>query len=279
MSDPFSIAAGAIGIATAFSACIDCFNYIQLGRHFGRDYETCVLLLGAEKMRLARWGEAIHVDQDPKLNGLDGISEETQMAKRTLLQILMLFADTDNISKKHKPSAKAGDDLSALTTNELNLAVAAWRNKMKEMSVKRQGTSSFLKRTSWAIHHKPELEELTANIRKLIDNLEMFFPAPKPQLEPTGNEKVRSSSDQSLQSLGNVSCDVERTIRSGSMEAILGHHYSNISVDGKAQVGDTFSEDWQGAHGRFHSYHGVLVGSSGKALIGNKYGGKGFWDD
>lgn len=63
------------------------------------------------------------------------------------------------------------------------------------------------------------------------------------------------------------------------MEAIPGHHYSNIAVDGKAQIGDTFSDDLQGGQGMSHRYHGVLVESSGKALMGNKYGAKSFWDD
>ncbi|KAI0437758.1 small s protein [Xylaria telfairii] len=279
MSDPFSIAAGAISIAATFTACIDCFNYVQLGRHFGRDYQTCVLLLDGEKMRLARWGEAVHVDRDPMLSKPDAVLEETQMAKRTLLQILMLFADTEKISKKHKLNANAGADLPTLTTHELDLAIAQWSNKMKEMSVKRQQTSSFLRRTSWAIYHKSELEELITDISKLIDTLERLFPAPKTQLEPTRDEIARNSSGQSLQLLGNDSCNADSTIQTGSMGAILGHHYSNIAVDGKAQVGDTFSDDWRGAHGMSHRYHGVLVGSSGKALVGNKYGGKSFWDD
>jgi Prion-inhibition and propagation len=36
MVEPFGITAGAIGIATAFTACINCFEYIQFGGHFGR---------------------------------------------------------------------------------------------------------------------------------------------------------------------------------------------------------------------------------------------------
>jgi hypothetical protein len=38
MAKPFGIIAGAVGIAAAFTACVDCFNYIQLGRRFGRYY-------------------------------------------------------------------------------------------------------------------------------------------------------------------------------------------------------------------------------------------------
>jgi hypothetical protein len=45
MAEPFGIAAGAVGIAAAFTACVDCFGYVQLGRHFGRDFQTDVLAL------------------------------------------------------------------------------------------------------------------------------------------------------------------------------------------------------------------------------------------
>lgn len=279
MSDPFSIATGAISIATAFTACIDCFNYVQLGRHFGRDSQTCTLLLEGEKARLTRWGEAVHIKQDPMLSKLGTIFEETQMARRILLQILVLFADTEKISKKHKLSTRSGADLLNLTTNELDLAAVAWSNKMKETPVKRQQTSSFLRRTSWAIYHKSEFEDLITNISKLINNLEMLFPAPKPQLEPRRDEMGRNIIRQPLHSIESTSYDVNNRIRTGSTEVNLGHQYSNIAVEGKAQVGDTFNDNWQGIHGGSHNYDGVLVGSSGKAVIGNKYGGKSFWDN
>lgn len=34
MAEPFGIVSGTVGIASAFTACVDCFEYIQLGRHF-----------------------------------------------------------------------------------------------------------------------------------------------------------------------------------------------------------------------------------------------------
>jgi hypothetical protein len=56
MSYPFGITAGAIGIAAAFTACVDCFGYVQLGRHFGRDFQTDLLALNCARLRLTRWG-------------------------------------------------------------------------------------------------------------------------------------------------------------------------------------------------------------------------------
>ncbi len=51
-------------------------------------------------------------------------------------------------------------------------------------------------------------------------------------------------------------------------------------VKGKAQAEDAVSSDWHGeAVGASHVYDGVVVDNDGKALIGNKYGGKDFWDN
>ncbi|KAI0858171.1 small s protein [Xylaria cubensis] len=272
MSDPFSITAGAVGIATAFSACIECFNYVQLGRHFGRDFQTCTLLLACAKMRLARWGEAVQIDKDPMLNRPDATFEETQMAKKALLQILMLFADTEKISKKHKSSAKPGVDLSVITTNGLDSAIAALSNRMKEISIKRQKTSSFFKLTSWAIYQRVELQELITGITLLIENLEKLFPAPKSQPK-TAQETAQNPSRLCLESSGDACC------KTSAIATLPGHYYANLAVDGKAQIGDIFSDNWGGMQGVSHRYNGVQVCRNGKAHIGNKFGGKSFWDN
>jgi hypothetical protein len=61
MAEPFGIVAGAVGIAATFKACVDCFEYIQLGRHFGRDYQTDLLSLNCARLRLTRWGQAVNI--------------------------------------------------------------------------------------------------------------------------------------------------------------------------------------------------------------------------
>ena len=53
-----------------------------------------------------------------------------------------------------------------------------------------------------------------------------------------------------------------------------------VVVRGKAQTENAVSSDWKGeAVGARHTYNGVEVDRDGKALIGNKYGGKDFRDD
>ena len=84
MAEPFGIAAGAIGIATAFTACIDCFEYIQIGRHFGRDFQTDLLSLSCARLRLTRWGESVNIYSDPELGKPDATAPEIKFVKDTL---------------------------------------------------------------------------------------------------------------------------------------------------------------------------------------------------
>ena len=71
MAEPFGIVAGAIVIASAFTACVDCFECIQFGRHFGRDFQTDLLAMNCAKLRLTRWGESVNIYDDPKLGKPD----------------------------------------------------------------------------------------------------------------------------------------------------------------------------------------------------------------
>ena len=51
MAEPFGIATWAVGIAAAFTACVDCFGYVQLGHHFERDFQTDLLALNCARLR------------------------------------------------------------------------------------------------------------------------------------------------------------------------------------------------------------------------------------
>lgn len=132
MAEPFGIVAGAIGIASAFTACVDCFEYVQFGRHFGRDFT-----LGFARLRLTRWGESVNIYDDPKLGKQDATTTEIQLAKDALLQILVLFANTESISKKYKLTAKDSADLLIYSTGDMDLKMLVLDNKMKGLATQR----------------------------------------------------------------------------------------------------------------------------------------------
>ena len=168
MAEPFGLVAGAISVSAAFTACVDCFGYIQFGRHFGRDFQTDQLSLSCAKLRLTRWGQAVDIYNDPKLGKPDATSTEIQAAKDTLLHILALFADSEDISNKYRLGAKAGEDLALLSATDMDPAVVALENKMKQLAVKRQKGTRVLKLTSWALYHRSEFKHLVRSIRSEI---------------------------------------------------------------------------------------------------------------
>ena len=49
---------GVVGLVGTFTACVDCFDYVRIGRRLGRDYETSVIKLDLIRLRFTRWGEA-----------------------------------------------------------------------------------------------------------------------------------------------------------------------------------------------------------------------------
>jgi hypothetical protein len=279
MAEPFGIVAGVIGIASAFAACVDCFEYVQFGRHFGRDFQTSQLALDCARLRLARWGESVNIYGDPKLGRQDATLTEIQLAKDVLLQILVLFADTEGTSKKYKLTAKAGEDLSAYSTGDMDPKMVVLDNKMKSLAVQRQKNGRFLKLASWALYHRSTLKDLLEQIVSLLDELERLFPAPQSQTTLVQQEAAEIGDRQSLELIADAATGVDSLLQITVKEVIAGHQYSNIQIKGQVHTGDAYSSDWSGgAIVASHKYDGINVEEGGKALVGNKYGGKDFWD-
>jgi len=107
-----------------------------------------VLALNCARLRLTRWGQAINIYDDSKLGRQDAAPAEIQAAKDTLHHILRLVADTEKISKKYKLNANARDDLSTLSTDDMNPMVMVLSNNMKELATRQQKGSTVLKTAS-----------------------------------------------------------------------------------------------------------------------------------
>jgi uncharacterized small protein (DUF1192 family) len=280
MAEPFGIVSGAIGIASAFTACVDCFEYVQFGRHFGRDFQTSKLALDCARLRLTRWGESVNIYDDPKLGRQDATTTEIQLAKDALLQILVLFVDTESISKKYKLTAKAGEDLSVYSAGDLDPELVVLDNKMKGLAIQRQKKGRFLKLASWALYHRSTLKDLLEQVVSLIDDIERLFPAPQAQSTLVQQEAAEIGDKQSLELVEDAATGVDSLLQKTVKEVIAGHQYSNITFGGKGLAGDAYSSDWKGgAIGASHKYDSIKVEEGGKGLLGNKYGGKDFFDN
>ena len=90
MAEPFGIIISALGVAGLFNSCVDCFEYIQLGRHFGT---------GRCETRLSRWGEAVKINDDPRFHSSTPIDKSVQLAQSIIEEIVLLFESAQKTSR------------------------------------------------------------------------------------------------------------------------------------------------------------------------------------
>src|ERR1700722_18996133 len=93
--EPVSFTVGIVGLAGLFSTCVDCFEYVQLGREFAKDYQTSELKLDILKTRMIRWGASVGVN-DPATATAETrfqVSTPTKEDLRLLANILGSIGD------------------------------------------------------------------------------------------------------------------------------------------------------------------------------------------
>ncbi|KAF1934814.1 small s protein [Clathrospora elynae] len=249
MAEPFGIAAGAVGIAAAFTAC------------------TELISLDCVRLRLTRWGQAVNIHEDPRMGRPDATSSEVQSVQNALYQILVLFADTEKISRTYKLESNTGTDFSVLTPNNLDPMVFALQNKMQKLAIRRQKGASILKTGSWALYRRSELKNLVSGITSLVDNIEKLFPASEAQLTLVKQETLAVQDRRALELLESAADCVDSLLLAATKEALTGHQYLDVVIKGKGQIGDAISTDWKGeAKGACHKFDRVVVDEN-------------FWDD
>jgi hypothetical protein len=176
MAEIFGVVAGALSVAALFNNVVDCFEYVQLGRNFATDYQTCQLRLDIARLRLSRWGAAVDINNDARFADVDPADGQVRTAKHTLEQILSLFGRAYNESSVFKLSARP-DDLALFDpASNTNQTVVALRNSMHELARKRQKQTSLSKKISWALYKQKYLTRLIDDIQELLDGLESIFP-------------------------------------------------------------------------------------------------------
>jgi hypothetical protein len=87
---------------------MECFDYIQLSRSFGKDYGKCLL-----RLRFSRWGETTGVASASLVNDRLAVPEEDfRLAESLLQQIQDSFEDTEKISRRYQKHAALNNSTS-----------------------------------------------------------------------------------------------------------------------------------------------------------------------
>jgi len=194
--DPVGVVLGLPGL---FTACVDCFNYVQFGRSFGIDYSNCLLALDVEKLRFSRWGAAVGISEErvPSLLELD--EKEKHIVENLLESILEIFTKAENASARFekadrlKRGGEAGDTALAVCSPDadLGLRYQTLHSTWKSLVQKRHKKSNVLQKAKWALYQKWQFEAMVAELRSFVNALEdLFPPGPKQELLAKREEEL-----------------------------------------------------------------------------------------
>src|SRR5258708_991379 len=106
--DIFGVVTGTLSVAALFNTCVECFEYIQLGRHFGEHYERCQLRLDVARIRLGRWGEAVQINENPRFETSLPGDQPIWLVREVLDDLGLLFHNALRSSKRYQLDTEQG---------------------------------------------------------------------------------------------------------------------------------------------------------------------------
>jgi len=213
--EPFGTAAGVLSIAGLFNNCVQCFEYIQLGRHFGQDYERCQLKLDAAKARLSRWGQAININHDPRFATDVPQDQNAVLIQSILEQVDLHFLSINKASKRYALSAKP-EELEVCRVEDMDSTSRKLHNHLSAMVRKRQKETSVVKKAAWALYDAKKFDNIVQQITGFVDDLEkLLLQQPKEEqvCRKLAELEIEEIEDEpSLKVLANVTEDTDKIL-------------------------------------------------------------------
>lgn len=182
MAEAGGLVVGVIALAGLFNNAVDCFEFIQLGQNFGKNFQTSQLKLDNARLRLSRWGNSLglsnNVADTPALQAYFGSTQNIGQAEALLGQILDLFAEAEDVSRKYKNRAAAEDSRLATYDPQTDFVppMAALHNKMRQLSAERQNRTGLRHKARWALYEEKHFRRLIGDLTDLTSSLVELFP-------------------------------------------------------------------------------------------------------
>ena len=203
--EPIGFVTGVVALAGLFSTCIECWDYVDTARSYGRDYEILATKLEIEKTRFLIWGDAIGVLEttEGEHDGSLDSPQVAQVVQRILNCIIRIFTDTEALVARYGlQDAQPGDcfrEDKALSTNQLTKFQASYRQFQARIEHE-QNKATFLNKTRWAIKDRSKFTNLVDEIRQFVNSL-------KDITEFSGNclkQRQRAAIEEEIEALADV---------------------------------------------------------------------------
>ena len=275
--EPAGFAIGVAGLTSIFTACIDCIEYVQLGRQFGQDYGKCLLQLDTAQLRMSRWGAAIGLGPEMNLRQKISVSDkELTLAQSLLEQILESFMDAERISERFKKHTSmqnpSSEELLVYDTNtDLDLDYQRLHVTMRELAIKRQKGTSLRKKAAWALYEKKRFEGMIEDVTGFISELVDLFPATQEDQKALCKTEVSAIREtQILSLLNDVACGDDRILAAEVKKEMVsrGHSVTDWKASGNSKmwIGD---ENASGVNSKGHNVARFTVSDYADVHLGN----------
>ena len=251
MAEAAGLAVGVVALAGLFNTTIECFEFVQLGRTFGKNYQTSQLKLDNARLRLSRWGKSLDLGDDVRdtmtLDGRFGSAATVAHAERLLGQIVHLFADAEGVSGRYRSQAESQDGSLAVYSphTDLNPAVAKLHETMRQLARERQDRSSVRQKAKWALYQEKHFRRLIEDINELVDGLVELFPATQqPQRDLCDVEASAMGDDEGALVLKEIAADQDKLLEQALTKVTEGARNShNIIFSGSGNSGLQLGHD------------------------------------
>ncbi|KAH7124960.1 prion-inhibition and propagation-domain-containing protein [Dactylonectria estremocensis] len=288
MAEVFGTVAGALSVAALFNNCVDCFEYIQLSRHFGRDFERCQLKLDIAKIRLGRWGEAVAINDDPRFATDAPDDRDSRQVQGILEEIELLFQAVQKSSKRYEINARQ-DDLMRFEDKDMQPVVRGLHGRLGVITRQRQKRTGLLRKAAWALYDGKNFDKLVEQITGFVDDLEKLFPVETTRRKLVELEIEEVDDEPSLMALQDAAVGTDSVLSEAVAEKIEGIAGRNYAKDIKGEemarvrIGNEWSETalarGTGIADRTANLADSVEAKGTSAVhIGNQYGGRGIFD-
>jgi hypothetical protein len=298
MAEVFGIVAGVGGLAGLFVPCVECFEYIQLGRHFGHDFETCQIKLDVVALRLSRWGFAVGLGENPNPNSPLNNQPQvvaTEKELKTMTKVLnMLLRDLKGAKKRsddYDADADSDDEGGAASTEgKVCDSDTQLKGRFRRLHItttdivakRKQKGANFWQKTKWALHEKKMFDRLIDDISSHMDTLESVFPAEQKALidkalVSTSKAEVSGISDnEDLKLLASIAGTSDKVLVEAveSTLAAMGDTWRSFEVSGEdasfsAHIGNNIRAGEKRGSSVFETFK---IAGKGSTHIGHNVG-------
>jgi len=297
MAEAAGLALGVVSFVTAvsgvFVSVVECFEYVQLGRSFGKDYEKSQVRLAALKLELTRWGVSVGILPDPATGVPRQVAPVESKTAAVVVRIMERLRDDvvelQRKSQRYRDDAihdNDGRDVEIAGVENLTAASRILESRSTAVIEKRLEKLSLRKKVSWALYEKKHFDRILDDITELFTRLESLLP---PEIKPYQQslcvyevEEIQEDQPEQVLTLLHeaAAANGDKLLKEAVEKALVargtGHTWERTEVGDQVQLeqGDRIasgSQAWAPI-GRVGHNYGVTVGKgSAKIHQGDSY--------